>query len=61
MPVYQYQCKNCEYLFEEHQSFTDKPLTTCPQCNADQLRKKYGTVGVVFKGSGFYSNDKSSS
>lgn len=60
MPVYQYQCKNCGLVFEEHQSFSDAPLKTCPSCGEDQLRKKYGNVGVVFKGSGFYSTDKSS-
>lgn len=59
MPVYVYQCKNCEHIFEQHQSFTDDALKTCPECGKDQLRKKYGSVGVSFKGSGFYTNDKS--
>lgn len=61
MPVYVYQCKNCEHIFEQHQSFTDNALKTCPECGEDQLRKKYGSVGVSFKGSGFYTNDKSGS
>lgn len=60
MPVYVYQCKNCEHLFEQHQSFSEDALKTCPECQQDTLRKKFNTVGVVFKGSGFYSNDKSS-
>lgn len=59
MPVYVYQCKNCDHLFEQHQSFSDQALTTCPSCGQDTLRKKFGKVGVVFKGSGFYANDKS--
>ncbi|ORC24494.1 MULTISPECIES: FmdB family zinc ribbon protein [Rothia] len=58
MPVYVYQCKNCGYVFEQRQSLSEEALTTCPQCSQGTLRKKFGQVGVVFKGSGFYANDK---
>lgn len=58
MPVYVYQCKNCSYVFEQHQSLSEEALTTCPKCHQGTLRKKFGQVGVVFKGSGFYANDK---
>lgn len=56
MPTYQYACKNCDHRFEAVQSFTDAALTECPECGGP-LRKLYGSVGVVFKGSGFYRND----
>ena len=59
MPTYQYACKACDHRFEEVQSFTDAALTECPQCGG-QLRKLYGSVGVVFKGSGFYRTDSRS-
>ncbi len=59
MPTYQYACKNCDYEFEQVQAFSDPALTACPQC-AGQLRKIYGSVGVVFKGSGFYRTDSRS-
>ena len=61
MPVYVYQCKNCGHAFEKSQSFSEDALRTCPQCGEDTLRKRFYTVGVVFKGSGFYSTDKGSS
>lgn len=57
MPTYQYVCGQCDAPLEAAQSFSDDALTTCPVCNADALRKVYGSVGVVFKGSGFYRND----
>lgn len=57
MPTYQYVCGQCDAPLEAVQSFSDDALTTCPVCNADALRKVYGSVGVVFKGSGFYRND----
>ncbi|SDF13289.1 putative regulatory protein, FmdB family [Blastococcus fimeti] len=58
MPTYQYACTNPEvkHEFELVQSFTDPAVTECPQCGAP-VRKVYGSVGVVFKGSGFYRTD----
>lgn len=58
MPTYQYACTSaeCGHRFEIVQAFTDSALTDCPQCS-DRVRKVYGSVGVVFKGSGFYRTD----
>ena len=57
MPTYQYVCSSCETPLEAVQSFSDDALTICPTCNESALKKVYGSVGVVFKGSGFYRND----
>ncbi|HYO34966.1 MAG TPA: FmdB family zinc ribbon protein [Geodermatophilus sp.] len=61
MPTYQYACTNPEgkHEFEVVQSFTDAPVAECPTCTAT-VRKVYGSVGVVFKGSGFYRTDSRS-
>ena len=56
MPTYQYACTACGEQLEAVQSFTDAPLTECPQCGG-ALRKVFSAVGVVFKGSGFYKTD----
>ncbi|MDQ2584607.1 FmdB family zinc ribbon protein [Saccharothrix yanglingensis] len=60
MPTYQYACTECDHRFEAVQAFSDNALTECPECSG-RLRKLYGAVGVVFKGSGFYRNDSRSS
>ncbi|MCK9874197.1 FmdB family transcriptional regulator [Frankia sp. Ag45/Mut15] len=60
MPTYQYRCTDCGRDLEVVQSFSDASLTECPTC-AGRLRKVFGSVGVVFKGSGFYKNDSRSS
>ncbi|GAA3846777.1 hypothetical protein GCM10022243_11120 [Saccharothrix violaceirubra] len=60
MPTYQYACTECDHRFEAVQSFSDAALAECPQCTG-RLRKLYGAVGVVFKGSGFYRTDNRSS
>ncbi len=56
MPTYQYRCQQCSNELEVVQKFTDDALTECPACHGT-LRKVYGAVGVVFKGSGFYATD----
>ena len=56
MPTYSYACTECDNRFDAVQAFTDDALTTCPQCSG-RLRKLFNSVGVVFKGSGFYRND----
>lgn len=57
MPIYEYACTACGERTEAKQSFADPPLTECPICGGS-LRKLYSPVGIVFKGSGFYSTDK---
>lgn len=59
MPTYQYVCTQCGHAFEAVQSFSDDALTACPECGG-LVRKKFGAVGVVFKGSGFYRTDSRS-
>jgi putative FmdB family regulatory protein len=58
VPTYQYACTNPEgkHEFEEVQSFSDAPVAECPECGFP-VRKVYGSLGVVFKGSGFYRTD----
>ena len=62
VPTYEYACTNPEgkHQFEVVQSFSDAPVTECPECGFP-VRKVYGSVGVVFKGSGFYRTDSRSS
>jgi putative FmdB family regulatory protein len=56
VPTYSYACTECDNKFDAVQAFSDDALTECPQCDG-RLRKLFGKVGVVFKGSGFYRTD----
>ena len=56
MPTYEYACKSCDTHLEVVQSFYDDPLSTCESCGGE-LRKVFGNIGIVFKGSGFYKTD----
>ncbi|MDQ3953763.1 MAG: hypothetical protein M3279_12510 [Actinomycetota bacterium] len=56
MPIYEYACTSCGERTEAKQGFDDPPLEDCPHCGGT-LRKLFSPVGIVFKGSGFYSTD----
>lgn len=60
MPTYEYECPSCGNQFEAFQSMKDAPLSSCPQCGGGVQRIVSGGAGIIFKGSGFYSTDKSS-
>jgi putative FmdB family regulatory protein len=59
VPTYSYACTECDNRFDAVQSFSDEALTVCPNCQG-KLRKLFNSVGVVFKGSGFYRTDSRS-
>ncbi len=59
VPTYEYRCDACDKNFDVVQSFHDDPLTECPTCGSP-VRKVFGSVGIVFKGSGFYKTDSRS-
>jgi len=57
MPIYEYNCTRCGKI-EILQSITDKPREICPVCHTGKLTKLIpGSVGVIFKGRGFYKTD----
>ena len=60
MPTYAYACTACGHAFDAVQKFSDAALTECPECGG-RLRKVYTSIGVTFKGSGFYRTDSRSS
>ncbi len=56
MPRYDYECQNCQHVFEVKQSFSSEPVATCPKCE-NSAQRMIRAVPIVFKGSGFYVND----
>jgi putative FmdB family regulatory protein len=59
VPTYEYRCTECDHTFEAVQAFTDDSIEVCPSCGG-RVRKLFGNVGIVFKGSGFYKTDSRS-
>ena len=57
MPIYEYKCDKCDHQFEILQKINDEPAKTCPQCNADRLRKLVSAAAFKLKGTGWYETD----
>ena len=60
MPIYEYQCNQCNERHEIIQKFSDTPLEHCPKCGGE-MKKLISSPAIQFKGSGFYKTDYSSS
>lgn len=56
MPVYTYECEECGVRFDARQRFSEAPIAVCPECGGHTHRVPQ-PVGIVFKGSGWYSTD----
>jgi len=58
MPTYEYECRQCRHRFELFQSITEEPVKRCPKCGKNAARRLFGGgLGIIFKGSGFYTTD----
>ncbi len=55
MPVYTYR-RDDGTTFEVKQKFTDDPLQVDPE-SGQKVTRLIQSMGVIFKGSGFYVND----
>ncbi len=60
MPIYSYKCKNCGRIFDEFRKVGSNDNVKCIFCNSDADRL-FSPVGIIFKGSGFYTTDYKSS
>ena len=57
MPIYEYQCQDCQHKLEVMQRMSEALLETCPSCGKDALRKLVSAVGFQLKGTGWYETD----
>ncbi|PIP19863.1 MAG: FmdB family transcriptional regulator [Candidatus Omnitrophica bacterium CG08_land_8_20_14_0_20_41_16] len=57
MPTYEYECVNCNKIFDIFQYITDKPFEKCPKCGGKIKRLIGKGSGIIFKGPGFYATD----
>lgn len=57
MPIYDYQCQNCDKELEVLQKISDSPLQDCPECGESALRKRVSAAAFRLKGGGWYETD----
>ena len=56
MPIYEYGCKSCGHQFEEIQKVSDAPLSVCPKCGDEGLKKLISAPSFHLKGGGWYKD-----
>jgi putative FmdB family regulatory protein len=57
MPIYEYQCQGCGHELEAIQKVSEAPLTQCPVCERQELRKKLSASAFRLSGGGWYETD----
>ncbi|MES1943275.1 regulatory protein, FmdB family [Salinisphaera sp. PC39] len=57
MPIYEYVCRECGEEIEKLQKLSDAPLTECPACHKDALKRKISSAGFRLAGGGWYETD----
>lgn len=57
MPIYEYRCDNCGHELETIQKVSEAPLTHCPACEQESLRKRVSAAAFRLKGGGWYETD----
>lgn len=57
MPIYEYQCKKCDHIFEVNHKMCEKPRVYCPKC-IKPAKKIISTGGFILKGEGFYNRSR---
>ena len=56
MPIYEYKCKKCGFVFEVLQKIKDAPLKDCIKCGGP-IKKVLSPPALQFKGNGWYITD----
>ena len=56
MPIYEYACPDCGHQFERLQKISEPPVTICPSCNAEKVRKLVSQTSFQLKGGGWYND-----
>lgn len=57
MPIYEYQCQECQEELEALRKMSDEPLLECPACGKPALKKKISAAAFRLKGGGWYETD----
>jgi|YelNatPaOPRAMG01_1025707.scaffolds.fasta_scaffold20874_1 putative FmdB family regulatory protein len=56
MPIYEFVCTNCNEHYEIMINLGEETPKVCIKCGGS-LKKVFHPVGIIFKGSGFYTTD----
>jgi len=55
MPIYEYECRECQNVVEQWQSISEAPLSSCPECSGE-MKKLISSSSFQLKGGGWYAD-----
>ena len=55
MPIYEYQCENCDEVFEISQKISDPPPSR-HHCGSTRIKRLLSSTSFVLKGGGWYAD-----
>ncbi len=55
MPIYEYECEQCQQITESWQHLNDAPLAACPKCQG-RVKKLISHSSFQLKGGGWYAD-----
>lgn len=55
MPIYEYRCEACGHDFEKLVKLS-APIPSCPECDANSVKKRVSAAAFVLKGGGWYKD-----
>ena len=50
MPIYEYECMDCNHYLDELQKMSDEPLKDCPKCHKPKLKRLLSAPSFRLKG-----------
>ncbi|MBO8415818.1 MAG: zinc ribbon domain-containing protein [Proteobacteria bacterium] len=59
MPLYEYKCASCGAEISARQGMRDAPLTLCPKCGQQSLKRKISLSNFSLKGVGCFGKSSS--
>ncbi|PJD91468.1 MAG: FmdB family transcriptional regulator [Legionella sp.] len=57
MPIYEYQCSECQHQFDVMQKMNDPTIKICPECAKETVVRLVSAAGFQLKGTGWYATD----
>ena len=61
MPIYDFQCNQCNTKFDEYfRSASERKKLFCPSCQSEQVKKIFSVFGMTAKGGGDVTADSGS-
>lgn len=57
MPLYKYRCNECDNVFKVLRLNGEEEPPECPECGSRSVERMVSSVGIRFKGKGFYRTD----